>query len=232
MKILKKDLHIAIDGPISVGKSSLSFLLAKKLNVLYVYTGAMYRTVAWLALVNKIDFFNQDKLFKLTKKFQIKFEKPSNPERYTDVLLNKENITSKLFTHEVSKVVAYISQHKKIRNYLVNLQKKLAKNKAVVMEGRDIGTKVLPKADLKIFLTADFDTRAKRRWLQLKEINKPISLKAVKQRIKKRDYYDKHRKESPLRKAKDAWILKTTNLTISQTVEVVLEKLKEKKLVE
>jgi len=232
MKIKKKNLTIAIDGPIGVGKSSLAFLLAQKLNLTYIYTGAMYRIVAYLALKNNLALNDQEKITFLLKKSEIKLDQPSKKDRYTDAILNGRNITHQLFTKETSRAVAYTSKLKKVRQYLVKLQQKLAKNKAVIMEGRDIGTKVLPQADLKIFLTADTKVRAERRWNQLKKINKPRSFAQVLKELNQRDKIDCQRQESPLEKAADAWILDTTKLTIPATVDAVINKLREKKLID
>jgi len=232
VKPVKKDLQIAIDGPISVGKSSLALLLSRKLNILYIYTGAMYRAVAFLVLENNIDIEDEEKITRLLKKSRLELKRPSKRERYIDVYLNGKDITSELFSRRISKIVAYTSRLKKVRDYLVDLQRKMAQNKAVVMEGRDIGTLVLPDADLKIFLTAEFRIRVQRRWLQLQEIGKPREWGKVEEEIRERDRIDTHRKESPLKKADDAWILDTTNLSIPQTINKVIEKLKEKGFLE
>ena len=232
MKIKKKKLQIAIDGPIGVGKSSLAFLLAQRLNLIYIHTGAMYRTVTYAVLENKIPLDDKRGIIALVEKSRIELKKPSKPDRYTDVYLDGQNIAQKLFTRSVTNTVAHISKIKKVRQYLVKIQQQMAKNKAVVMEGRDIGTKVLPKANIKIFLTADLKIRARRRWAQLKKINKPQPFFKILEELKKRDELDMNRKESPLKKATDAWTLDTTTLTIPGTVEVVLNKLKEKGLIE
>jgi len=232
MKIIKRPLQIAIDGPIGVGKSSLAYLLARKLGLTYIYTGAMYRTVAFLALTNNIALNDERSIMFFLKKSKIELKPPSKPERYTDVYLNNQNITNKLFTQETTLAVAQTSKLKEVRNYLVKIQQKLSRSCSVVMEGRDIGTKVLPKADLKIFLTATLEIRAKRRWRQLKEIGKLRPFAEILGETKERDEDDISRRESPLRKASDAWVLDTTNITIPATLKLVLAKLKEKKLVD
>lgn len=227
----KHNLQIAIDGPVGAGKSSLAFLLAQRLNILYVYTGAMYRAAAYLALKHRFAFDNEQKILDLLKKSQIELRKPSRPNRYTDVFLNGRDITQHLFTRETSRAVAQVSCLKKIRQYLVRLQQQIAKNKSVVMEGRDIGSVVLPKADLKIYLTANVGTRARRRWSQLKDGRKPSPYQEILKDLKYRDNLDTKRKTSPLNKAKDAWILDTSNLNIPGTLETVVQKLKKEALI-
>ena len=231
MKIKKRPLQIAIDGPIGVGKSSLAFILSRKLGLVYIYTGAMYRTVAFLALANNIGLNEVRPIMALLRKSKIELKPASKPERYTDVYLNNQNITSKLFTPETTLAVAQTSKLKEVRDYLVKIQQGLSQHRSVVMEGRDIGTKVLPKADLKVYLTASLEMRAKRRWRQLKEIGKPRAFAEVLKETKQRDKEDINRKESPLIKASDAWVLDTTNITVSATVKAVLAKLKERTLV-
>jgi len=231
--IIKKDLQIAIDGPVSSGTSTLSLALARKLNFLFIYTGAMYRAAAYLYITakNKGSILSEPELVQLVKSRKITLKKPSKPRRYCDVYLDGKDITSHLFSPEVNRVVPEISKISKLRKHFVSLQRQLAKNKAVIMEGRDITTVVLPNADLKIFLTADLNTRVKRRWIQAKQSGQKISLDDIKAQIIKRDTLDTTRKNSPLTKAEDAWLIDSTNLVIDQTVQLVIDKLIKLKLI-
>lgn len=231
--IIKKNLQIAIDGPVSSGTSTLSLALARKLNFLFIYTGAMYRAAAYLYITakNKGSILSEPELVQLVKSRKITLKKPSKPRRYCDVYLDGKDITSYLFNPEVGRVVPEISKISKLRKHFVSLQRQLAKNKAVIMEGRDITTVVLPNADLKIFLTADLNTRVKRRWIQAKQSGQKISLDDIKAQIIKRDTLDTTRKNSPLTKAKDAWLIDSTNLIIDQTVQLVIDKLIKLKLI-
>jgi len=227
MKI-KSNLQIAIDGPVSSGKGTLALALSKKLNLLVIYTGAMYRTAAFIYLQNQ----NQDqplseaKFITILKSSQIKLAPPSKKNRYCDIILNNQNITNQLYTKEVNQMVPYVSKMFQVRKHLVSLQQKLAKNKAVVMEGRDIASKVLPNADLKIYLVANLETRAKRRYIQMKKNHKTVSLEKLKQHIVERDTIDSTRAASPLKPTPDAWIIDTSNLSVEETVEKVIKKLK------
>jgi cytidylate kinase len=231
MKINKKNLQIAIDGPIGTGKSTLAYALSKKLKMVYIYTGVMYRTVAWLALRNNILLDNDQQLLKLIKKQKLELKRPTKKDRSTNVYLSGKDITNNLFTKEVSEATPKVAELRKIREYLVKIQKDLAKNKAVVMDGRDIGSHVLPKADLKIFLDANLKTRVKRRWQQLNKIKKPRSFSQVLSEIKKRDYEDSHRQVDPLKCTPYHWRLDTSKLSLEQEIDMIITKLKAKKLI-
>ncbi|MFC1711322.1 (d)CMP kinase [Patescibacteria group bacterium] len=231
MRLLKKDLQIAIDGPVASGKSIGAHLLAKKLNILYVYSGAMYRAVAFIGLKHGLDLEREEPLIKLVKKTKIKLEKPSKKNRVCDVLVNGKDITDELFTSRMHWGSSQVAIFPKVRKHLVALQQKMAKNQAVVMEGRDITTVVLPKADLKIYMTADLKVRAKRRLKDLQKSKEKVSLQQVIKDIQKRDYNDTHRKANPLKVSKDAWVLKTSKLSINEEIESILLKLKDLKLI-
>jgi len=232
MRLKKKDLQIAIDGPVGAGKSVGAFNLAKKLNILYVYTGAMYRAVAWLGLKNNLDLKKEKPLVKLTKQSQIKLAKPSQPGRVCDVIVNGQNITDELFLPRIHWGSSQVAVFPKIREHLVSLQQKIARNQAVVMEGRDITTVVLPQADLKIYLTANLKVRAKRRLKDLLKAGEKYSLEQVIKEIKKRDANDMQRKKDPLKIASGVWVLDTSKLTIKQEVAMIINKLKQLDLVE
>ena len=212
-------MQIAIDGPVAAGKGTVAYLLAKKLGILYVDTGAMYRAVALLAIRNNISLKDQDSIVKLLNKTKIDLKMPRL------VYINGEDVSSEIRTPKISSASSKVGLLPKVRKHLVNLQKKLAENQGVVMEGRDITTRVLKKADLKIFLTADPKARAERRRAQLEEQGIKKSFEEVLKDTIARDTQDSTRKTDPLKITNDSFILDTTKLTISQVVKKILEKL-------
>ncbi|MBU0619420.1 (d)CMP kinase [Patescibacteria group bacterium] len=226
---LKKNLQIAIDGPLAAGKGTVAYLLAKKLEILYVDTGAMYRAAALLGLRHGLDLKKEAPLVKLLKQAKIELKIPEkNDGRFCTALLNGEDVTWKIRDPRVSWGSSQVGTFPQARKHLVALQKKIAQAQVVVMEGRDITTVVLPKADLKVYMTANPTIRAKRRWRQLQQVGKKDSFKKVLSEAKKRDYQDKHK--GGLKLAKDAWILNTTKLTIDQVVAKILAKLRSRGL--
>lgn len=230
---MKRPLQIAIDGPVAAGKGTISSIIARKLGILYVYTGAMYRAVAFLGQKNKIDLKDEKKLVALLKRSKIELRKPKrrNPYGYS-IFLNGEEVTEKIRNPQVSWGSSVVATLPQVRKILVKKQQEIAKNKSVIMEGRDITTRVLPNADLKIYLTANQRERARRRKKQLeKEQEIKKSLKEVLEEIKKRDWQDTERETDPLTIVPDAWVLDTTHLTASQVVEKVLAELKERNLI-
>jgi CMP/dCMP kinase len=231
MKLKKKNLHIAIDGPVASGKSVGAKMLSKKLDILYVYSGAMYRAVAFLGLSQGLDLTEEKPLTKLLKANKIELKTASKDDRFCDVLLNGQDITDMLFSSRINWGSSQVGVFPKVREILVSYQKQITSNNPVVMEGRDITTVVLPKADLKIYMTADLKTRAKRRQADLKRQGESQNLKQVIESIKKRDYQDIHRQTNPLKIAPDAWVIDTTDLTIKQEVDLIINRLKEMNLV-
>ena len=231
-KLLKKNLQIAIDGPVAAGKGTVARLLAKKLNLLYLDTGAMYRAVALLGLENDIDLKDEKALLALLKKTRLEIKPPKKNSPFSRVFLNGREVTLKIRTPQVSWGSSVVATLPGIRRYLVSLQQKIARSQAVVMEGRDITTVVLPNADLKIYMTASQKERARRRFLQLKKLGTPQPFSQVLEETKKRDYQDSHRSANPLVVAPDAWVLDTTRLTIPQVVNAILEKLHQLKLIQ
>lgn len=216
-------MQIAIDGPVAAGKGTVAYLLSKKLKALYVDTGAMYRAVGLLSIQNNIPLTDEENIVKLLKKTKIDLKIPPSRSKYKClVFLNNVDISHKIRTPEMSKAAASVAALPKVRKILVALQKNIAKNQSVVMEGRDITTRVLPNADLKIYLTALPKVRAQRRKIQLEEQGIKKSLSEVLKDTIERDSQDSSRKTDPLTITKDSWVLDTTNLTINQVVNKIL----------
>lgn len=210
---------IAVDGPVGSGKSTISKLIAKKLKIVYVDTGAMYRAVALYFIKQGIDLKNKAYIISNLELIDISIQYQNNEQI---LFLNGVNVNSEIRSPEISMGSSLVSQIKEVRQKLVSLQKKLAKSQNIIMDGRDIGTNVLPDATLKIYLSADIDERAKRRYNEhLNDYNK-VKLEEVKEAIIKRDYDDMTRKESPLKKASDAVEIDTTNLTIEQVADKII----------
>lgn len=211
---------VAIDGPGGAGKTTIAKLLAKRLGYLHLNTGSMYRAVTFEAINQNIDFNNIDKLIQIAEQAQIDFNKNG------DICLNNKNINEKIRTKKINKYVSKVAAIKKVREILVDKQRELAKEKKVVMDGRDITTVVLPKAENKFFLTASLEIRAKRRYKELKSKGKSPNFDEIKTSIAKRDKLDKEREHSPLKKADDAILIDTSNLTIAEVLEKLLSKIK------
>ncbi len=220
---------IAIDGTSSSGKTTTAKLLAKRLKIKYIDTGAMYRCVTLDLLKNNIPLDNDDVIKERLKNIDIHFDFSSSCN--TRVFLNGEDVTEEIRTPQVDKFVSVVSEKSFVRKVLVEMQRKMAEDEVVVCEGRDIGTVVFPDADLKIFMIADIEERAKRRYKELKEKGIEVSLEEVKKNLQERDRIDSSRKCSPLKKAEDAFLLDTTYLTIQEQVEII-ENLIRKKMQE
>lgn len=231
MKLLKKNLQIAIDGPVGAGKSVGAYYLAKKLNIAYIYTGAMYRATAFIGIENGIDLKDELRLIAILKKTKLTILKPSKKKRVCDVFVNGRDVTDELFSSQMHWGSSVVATLPKIRKHLVKIQQQIAENQAVVMEGRDVTTVVLPQADLKIYMTADIGIRAKRRLKDLFKRGEKKTLKEVTEEIIKRDYQDSHRRIDPLQITADAWVLDTTGLSVKQEIEMIIKKLKEEKLI-
>ncbi len=217
----KRGLTIAIDGPAASGKSTAAKLAAKKLGYLYLDTGAMYRALTWKALRNKVNIKDEKRLSQLAKETKITLKSRSNLE--TKIYLDGKEVTSLIRSPLIDKNVSPISAIKGVREAMVAEQKKIGKEGGVVAEGRDIGTVVFPKAEVKIFLTASFEERVRRRWNE--ETNKGLSSekKGVAVDLLIRDRTDSQRKIAPLKKARGAVVIDNTCLNIPQTVSRILE---------
>ncbi|MCA0431153.1 MAG: (d)CMP kinase [Bacteroidetes bacterium] len=226
-------ITIAIDGYSSCGKSTLAKSLAQKLGYNYIDTGAMYRAVAVYALQNNLILKNNkilvNELILQLDKVEVSFSF-NTITKTTETLLNGVNVDKEIRTMQVNDIVSKISSIKEVREKMVALQREMGKNKAVVLDGRDVGTNVFPDAELKLFMTADYDVRAQRRLDELQSKGQYFTHDEVKQNLMTRDYDDTHRKENPLIKAKDAITLDNTDLNKEQQIEYVLKLVSEMKL--
>ena len=215
--------NIAIDGPAGAGKSSIAKALSKKLGFIYIDTGAMYRAVALFFLENGIKDGSENEIDKLLDKLDINIKYTDGEQR---VFLNNVDVSDKLRQEEIGKLASRFSALKSVREKLVALQRKLAKKENVIMDGRDIGTVVLPNADLKIYLSAGSKVRAKRRYLELIEKgfdSAALDEKAIENEIIKRDEADMNREISPLKKAEDAYYMDTSDMTFDEVVSKILD---------
>ncbi len=227
---MKNDIIIAIDGYSSTGKSTLAKQIAKALNYIYIDTGAMYRAVTFYALKNNLispKHFNKTQLIKDLDNIDIDFK--YNPEKgFAEVYLNGKNIESEIRKMQVSNFVSDIAAIPEVRQKLVAQQRQIGQKKGVVMDGRDIGSVVFPDAELKIFMTADPNIRAQRRYQELKNKGLDINLQEVLDNVKKRDKIDSERSTSPLIQTPDAIKIDNSNLTRKQQYEMVLNLAKQK----
>lgn len=220
------ELTIAIDGPAAAGKSTVAKLIADQLSYIYIDTGAMYRALTLKALRKKIDVHDEKALRELLNRTTIHLQK-KNGEQI--VLLDDEDVTDAIRSHEVTANVSYVAAHPEVRTEMVDRQRQLASKTGVVMDGRDIGTHVLPNADVKFFLVASVYERAKRRHEENKQKGIPSDLQELQKEIEKRDKLDSSREVSPLMKAEDAIEIDTTSLTIDEVAEKLLQKIREAK---
>lgn len=210
---------IAIDGPSGAGKSTVAKLLAARLNLAYLDTGAMYRAVGLKAYESGVSVADEDKIAQLLAKttIDIVFEGGANI-----IMLDGRDVSTKIREHHISKLASDVSALKTVRLAMVELQREIASRKPCILDGRDIGTFVLPNADYKFFLTAGVDERAKRRYEELKSRGQQCDFEQLKQDIIQRDYNDSHRDFAPLKKADDAIEIDSTLLGIEQVVEKML----------
>ena len=211
--------NVAIDGPAGAGKSTIAKQIARKLGYIYVDTGAMYRAMAYYLIQNQVDAADQEAIAAACQHADISICYQDGEQV---VLLNGENVNAYLRTEAVGNMASVSSVVPEVRKKLVELQQKLARETDVVMDGRDIGTVVLPNADVKVYLTASTHTRAMRRFLELQEKGQVADLEKIEADIADRDYRDMHRETSPLRQAEDAVLVDSSEMTIEQVVERIL----------
>ena len=214
---------VAIDGPAGAGKSTIAKLVSKKLNYIYVDTGAMYRAIGLYLIKNNISADDEKGIDKAIADADISIDYIDSVQH---VYIDGEDVTGKLRTEQVGNMASSCSVYLSVREKLVSLQRDIAKKQNVVMDGRDIATKVLPNADTKIYLTASVDTRAERRYKELKEKNVTCDIETIKKDIEDRDYRDMHRKNSPLVQAEDAMLIDSSNMSIDEVVDKILELVK------
>ena len=217
---MRKNRIIAIDGPAGSGKSTTAKQVAKRLGFTYLDTGALYRALTLLALKNGIDIESEGELVNLLQ--QSKFQLQSQGDKIR-IWINGEEATEAIRSPEVSRAVSMVARHPAVRREMVQLQRRLASQADVVVEGRDIGTVAFPEADLKIFLTASLEARAQRRLKELHEKGVEISLHELKRDIERRDAIDSQRETAPLKKAEDAIVIDTTELTIDEQVDKIVQ---------
>lgn len=212
--------NVAIDGPAGAGKSTIAKAVAKRLAYIYVDTGAMYRAMALYVLREDVDLEDKEAVIRACRQAEVTI-------RYEDgvqeVLLNGEKVNAFLRTEEVGNATSKISAIPQVREKLVQLQQQIAEENDCLMDGRDIGTCVLPNAQLKIYLTADSAVRAKRRYDELKAKGQPCDLNKIKADIEERDYRDMHRKSSPLKQAEDAVLVDTSDMTVEEVTAKLIE---------
>ncbi len=216
-------INIAIDGPSGAGKSSVSDVLAAKLGYVHLDTGAMYRSVAYVAIKNGLKLDEEDKIVDLiNNNFNLDMKSDGT------ILCNGEDISLAIRSNEMSLAASDVSKLLGVRKALVSLQKKIAENKGYIVDGRDICEVVLPEAEVKIFLTASAEDRANRRVLQNKQKGIESDYNQILEDIKKRDYQDSHRENSPLRQAADATLIDSSNMNKEEVVNKIIDLVKQK----
>lgn len=220
-----KNHSIAIDGPAGAGKSTIAKTVSSHLSYIYVDTGAMYRATALYVSRNNIHPNDEEAVSKIYNNIDIKLDYIDKEQQ---IYLNGENVSTIIRSEEIGNAASAVSKHLKIREKMVELQQLIAAETNVVMDGRDIGTVVLPKADLKIYLTASAKERARRRYLDLKKKGIDTDIDKIEEDIIARDSQDMNRKNSPLVKAKDAIEIDSSNMSIEEVVSLILKLFKEK----
>ncbi len=213
-------INIAIDGPAGAGKSTIAKAVAKEMSYIYVDTGALYRTVGVFAIEEKTDFDNMEDIKNLLGRIDVELKYVDGVQK---VYLNGLDYSDKIRTPEASMAASDVSKIPIVREFLLSKQRDIAKENNCIMDGRDIGTVVLPDAQIKIFLTADVEERAERRYKELLEKGTEVKFEEVLEDMKKRDYQDSHREIAPLKPAEDSIIFDTTGMTLEQSVPKMLE---------
>ncbi|MDE6746868.1 MAG: (d)CMP kinase [Oscillospiraceae bacterium] len=221
----KKNINIAIDGPAGAGKSTIAKAAAKAFGYIYVDTGALYRAVAYYVLSQGKDVKNAEAVEKLLQDIVPELKYIGGVQH---VFVNGEDVSDKIRTPEVSMGASAVSAIPRVRDFLFDLQQKIAAENNVVMDGRDIGTVVLPNADVKIYLTANAEERARRRHKELSEKGETVSFEEVLADVNKRDYNDTHRDIAPLKQAEDAVLCDTTNVDLQGAIDMLINIINEK----
>jgi len=220
----KNRLIIAIDGPAGVGKSTISKLIAQKLGFLYIDTGAIYRAITWKILKNKINLNDEKSISDLVFKTYLIIKRINNNSGYDyKIFIDGEDVTNKIRNPKIDQNVSQIAKLPKVRKQLISLQRELAQEGNIIMEGRDIASKILPNADIKLYFTASEEERIKRRYKELIKKGYKIDYKKVKEQVKQRDLIDSRRKYAPLIKTKDAILIDSTQKSIEEVKDDILE---------
>ncbi|MEH0155012.1 (d)CMP kinase [Limibacter armeniacum] len=221
-----KKIIIAIDGHAGCGKSTTAKAVARKMNYIYIDTGAMYRATTYYILENKIDIQDITEVKKALGEISLRFA-INDVTGNIEIYLNGESAESKIRTMEITSKVSDVASIPEVRHFLVDQQQKMGTEKGIVMDGRDIGTVVFPNAELKVFMTSDVEVRAKRRQIELESKGEQVNFEDVLEDLKNRDHLDSTRKEGPLKVAQDARIVDTTNTTIEEQIDIIYQLAKE-----
>lgn len=211
--------NVAIDGPAGAGKSTIAKIVAKKIGFIYVDTGAMYRTIALACDRAGIDATDEENVVKQSKNVNVSLGYENGEQR---VYLENEDVSTQIRQEKIGNMTSAIAVYPQVREKMVEMQQKLAEKNDVVMDGRDIGTAVLPNADLKVYLTASSRTRAERRYKELIEKGQQCNIDDIENDIKERDYRDMNRKVSPLKQAEDAVLVDSSDMTIDEVVDTII----------
>ncbi|MCM3713615.1 (d)CMP kinase [Halalkalibacter oceani] len=222
---MDEKLKIAIDGPAGAGKSTVAKLVAEQLSFLYIDTGAMYRALTWAAIAAQIDLNDGERLRQLLDETTIRL---SNEDNKLNVYLNEADVTQQIRQNDVTAHVSLVASHELVRKEMVERQRQLAQQGRAVLDGRDIGTYVLPDAQIKVFLTASVEERARRRFEEQQAKGMESSLEQLKEEIARRDNLDSTRAFAPLKKADDAVEIDSTNLSIEEVAAKIIELVKER----
>lgn len=220
-----KNIAVAIDGPAGSGKSTVAKKIASKLNIVYIDTGAMYRTVAFCCKKMGLDTTKEEDVVSALPKISMDIKQENGVQK---IYVDGEDVTEKIRTAEMGKGASEVAVILPVREKLVMLQRQLAEGTSVIMDGRDIGTNVLPNAQVKIYLNASVDERANRRCGELEKLNESYDFESIKKQIEERDYNDTHRKHNPLMKADDAVEIDTTGMSIDEVCGKIEKIIKEK----
>ena len=212
-------INVAVDGPAGAGKSTVSRRAAKILGLVYVDTGALYRAIGLYAIEKGIDTKDEQAVTSVLKDITVDLDNSGGEQR---VLLCGEDVTGNIRTGAVSMAASDVSSYPEVRAFLLETQKKIAREKSVIMDGRDIGTVVLPEADVKVFLTADAQVRAKRRFLELTERKEKVDYNTILAEINERDHNDKNRAVAPLKQADDAILLDTSKMSFDESIQALV----------
>lgn len=217
---------IAIDGPAGAGKSTISRLLARKLGYRYLDTGAMYRAITYLALEQGIDIHDTEEIVQLSRNIDLNIT-PPDENNVSYVFINGRDVTDRLRTKEVDLNVSTVAKNRAVRELMTEMQRNIARSGNIILDGRDIGTRVLPDADFKFFITASLEERARRRWKELKDKGLEVSLAEIEKEIAERDLEDSTREIAPLVKAEDAILIDTSHLSIPEVLDKLLSYIKD-----